>query len=127
ETVATEASKPLSEPSLEEMRKHRIRLREDLMVPSLKGVRGVCYGLPGHFPNQGLEKAVSNSLGQLPVPITKMTDLEKGVTKPVDAMLQVKVLKAGSSYSVVELGVTQWCSLLRDPDTKVKTITYCDQ
>ncbi len=129
-TLADEASKSSdgkSEPSMEKLRGHRIQLREELMVPSLKGIRGLAFGLPGHYPDQNLNQAIENGLKQLPVPTKKMTELEPGVTKPIDALLQVKVLGAGKQHSVVELTVVQWCSLVRDPAVKVRTITYKDQ
>lgn len=115
------------EPTLETMRAHRIKLREDLMVPSLKGIRGLGYGTPGHCPYPGLDKTIQNSLKQLSVPMCKISELENGVTKPIDALVQIKVLAAGTKFSMVELTVTQWCSLIRDPKLKVRTITYTDQ
>ena len=69
--VLADEAKGSDEPSLEKMRGHRIQLREDLMVPSLKGIRGLAFGLPGHYPDQNLNLAVENSLKQLPVPTKK--------------------------------------------------------
>lgn len=116
-----------SDIGLEEMREHRLLLRDTLMVPSLKGIRGISYGIPGHNPFPKLDKVVDTRLKQLPIPVKKMCNLKSGDSKPVDAILQLKVLAAGSNTTVVELTVTQWSKLLRNPDIHYRAITYADQ
>ncbi len=115
-------------PSIEEMRGHRRQMRDDLMIPSLKGIRGLAFGVPGHCPKDAeLEEAIEGRLKQLPIIVKKYQSLENGVTKPIDAFLQIKCLGAGERFAVVELTVTQWCSLSRDPNITARTITYTDQ
>lgn len=114
--------------SIEELRAHRHTLRNDLMLPSLKGIRGLAYGIAGTYP-EGFElhKAMENRLGQLSIPIKKIEELEPGVTKPVDGILQLKVLRAGSNSALVELSLMQWVTLDRDSKNSVRAITYTDQ
>ncbi len=117
-----------SKPSIEEMRGHRRLMRDELMIPSLKGIRGIAFGVPGHSPKDlQLEEAIEGRLKQLPILVKKYQDLENGVTKPIDAFLQIKCLGAGTRFAVVELTLTQWCSLNRDPNITARTITYTDQ
>jgi hypothetical protein len=124
-TAASKESR--KELNMEEMRSHRTLLRTDLMSPSLAGIRGITYGLPGHHPVTEMEKVVEVGLKQLPVQVSRFQDLKSGETKPVDAFLQLKVLGAGDRFSVVELTLHQWCTLSRDPNITVLTITYTDQ
>ncbi|MBX3076954.1 hypothetical protein KF913_23795 [Candidatus Obscuribacterales bacterium] len=125
DTDSKEDKKPLS---IEEMRTHRTAMREELFLPSLKGIRGLAYGVAGSYP-EGLElhKAIDNRLKQLPILVKRIEDLEPGVTKPIDGVLQVKCLGAGGRFALVELTLSQWCSLERDPKISVRTITYTDQ
>lgn len=114
--------------SIEEMRAHRHALRNDLMLPSLKGIRGLAFGIAGSYP-EGLElqKAMENRLAQLGIPIKKIEELEPGVTKPIDGVLQLKCLRAGSHSALVELTLVQWVTLDRDPKNSVRACTYADQ
>ena len=114
-------------PSIEDMRAQRRMLRDDLMLPSLKGIRGFSYGIPGHCPDEELYKAFENGLKQLPVHLCPIQKLKDGETKPIDGVIQLKVLQAGPSYNMVELTCVQWCKLLRDPKIEVRSITYHDQ
>ena len=116
-----------AEIDIELMRDHRQQLRNKLMVPSLSGIRGISYGIPGHNPFPNLDKVVATRLKQLPIPVHKIAELKSGDTKPVDAILQLKVLAAGSSTTVVELTLTQWSKLCRDPKIQSRAITYADQ
>jgi hypothetical protein len=120
-----EEKKPLS---IEEMRTHRTSMRDELFLPSLKGIRGLAFGVAGSYP-EGLElhKAIENRLKQLPILVKRIEELEPGVTKPVDGILQVKCLGAGARFALVELTLSQWCSLDRDPKVSIRTITYTDQ
>lgn len=113
--------------NFEDMRSHRTTLRNDLMIPSLAGIRGIAYGIPGSHPVSDLEKVVEIALKQLPVPFVRYQDLKSGETKPIDGFLQLKILGAGNRFSVVELTLYQWCNLTRDQSINVKTITYTDQ
>lgn len=116
-----------SSPGFEEMREHRQRLRQDLMMPSLKGLRGISYGIPGHNPFPELDKVVATRLKQLPIKVHNIKDCQSGDTKPVDGVLQLKVLAAGNNLTLVELTLTQWSQLSRDPDIHTRAITYADQ
>lgn len=124
----SEAKDGKKELSIEEMRTHRTAMREELMLPSLKGIRGLAFGVAGSYP-EGLElhKAIDNRLKQLPILVKRIEELEPGVTKPIDGVLQLKCLGAGARYALVELSLSQWCSLDRDPKITVRTITYTDQ
>jgi hypothetical protein len=96
------------------------------MVPSLKGIRGLAYVVVG--PEDGgpkLDKLVRNKLDQLKLPISPMRSLKPGF-KPMDAILEIKVIKSPDSHLSVHLSVTQWCTLLRAPEIKVKAVTYSD-
>ncbi len=120
-----DSTKPLS---IEEMRVHRTKMRDDLMLPSLRGIRGLAFGIAGAYP-EGIElhKALENRLTQLSIPIKKLEDLEPGVTKPIDGVLQVKCLRTGKTSALVEIFLTQWVTLDRDPKNGVRAITYTDQ
>ncbi|MBK9144061.1 MAG: hypothetical protein IPM23_16300 [Candidatus Melainabacteria bacterium] len=114
-------------PSLDDMRDHRQKLRKDLMIPSLQGMRGISYGIPGTHPFPDVEKVIETRLKQLPIPVSKIKELQSGQTKPVDGILQVKILGGGGDMNVVELTVTQWARLVRDPGVTVRSVTYHDQ
>lgn len=124
---AADTAEAKKEIGLEDMREHRQMLRENLMLPSLKGLRGISYGIPGHNPFPELDKVVAARLKQLPIPVKKIEGLKSGDTKPIDAILQLKVLAAGDRTTVVELTLTQWSQLLRDPKLHSRSITYADQ
>ncbi|MEZ4546106.1 MAG: hypothetical protein R3C24_19720 [Cyanobacteriota/Melainabacteria group bacterium] len=87
---------------------------QDLMMPSLKGLRGISYGIPGHSPFPELDKVVARRLKQLPIKVHNIKDCQSGDTKPVDGVLQLKVLAAGNNLTLVELTLTQWSQLSRD-------------
>jgi len=116
------------EASIEDMRSHRQTMRDDLFLPSLKGIRGLAFGMAGAYPD-GLEldKALEGRLKQLPILVKKYEELEPGVTKPIDGVLQIKCLGAGPRHAMVELTLSQWTSLVRDPSISSRTITYTDQ
>lgn len=120
-----EARKELT---IEEMRNHRQAMRDEIFLPSLKGIRGLAFGVAGSYP-EGIElpKAIEGRLKQLPIVIKKYEELEPGVSKPIDGILQIKCLSAGNRFAVVELTLSQWSSLVRDPNISVRTITYTDQ
>lgn len=123
-----EAATSARAPSIEEMSDHRRRTRNDLMNPSLKGIRGLAYGIAGSYP-EGLDlpQAIEGRLKQLPILIKRYEEIEPGVTRPIDGVLQIKCLGASKTSAVVELTLTQWCTLARDPSIDVRTITYTDQ
>lgn len=56
ETAAAPKDEEGPKLNLEEMRSHRTLLRADLMIPSLSGIRGIAYGVPGRQPVSDLEK-----------------------------------------------------------------------
>lgn len=125
EKGSASSTKPLT---IEEMRAHRNTVRNDLMLPSLRGIRGLAFGIAGSYPEDlELHKSMENRLTQLSIPIKKIEDLEPGVTKPVDGVLQLKCLRAGSRSVLVELSLVQWVTLDRDPKNSVRACTYTDQ
>lgn len=113
-------------PTLAEMEGHRHKMRDDLMCPSLKGLRGISFGIPGHYADGTAEQTAMNKLKQLPIPVAKITELRHGETKPIDAILQVKVLETGADSRLVELSLTQWTKLSRNGQ-EIKSVTYSDQ
>ncbi|MBP7860326.1 hypothetical protein KA183_01485 [bacterium] len=125
-TTTTSSSTTTTSPTLAEMEGHRHKMRDDLMTPSLKGIRGISFGIPGHYGDASAEQTALNKLKQLPVPVSKIIDLKHGETKPVDAILQVKVLETGTDSRLVELSLVQWCKLSRNGQ-EVKSVTYSDQ
>jgi len=125
-TTTTTTSTKETSPTMAEMEGHRHKMRDDLMTPSLKGIRGLSFGIPGHIADGTAEQTAMNKLKQLPIPVSKIKDLKHGETKPVDAILQVKVLETGNDSRMVELSLVQWCKLSRNGQ-EVKSVTYSDQ
>lgn len=125
-TSTTSTTTVEKSPSLAEMEGHRHKMRDDLMTPSLKGLRGLSFGIPGHVGDASAEQTAMNKLKQLPIPVSKIVDLKHAETKPVDAILQVKVLETGNDYRLVELSLIQWTKLMRNGQ-EVKSVTYSDQ
>jgi hypothetical protein len=125
-TTTSSSTTSTASPTLAEMEGHRHKMRDDLMTPSLKGIRGISFGIPGHYADASAEQTALNKLKQLPVPVSKIVDLKHGETRPVDAILQVKVLETGTDSRMVELSLLQWCKLSRNGQ-EVKSVTYSDQ
>lgn len=116
---AETAKAPLS---LEEVKSKRLAARQELMIPSLQGIRGLSYRVVGYKDAEPLDKAMAEKLVHLGVPTVRFFDMKEG-QKPVDAIVQITFLKAGA-FDVAELTAMQWVSLLRDPKLKVRAITY---
>lgn len=111
--------------SFEEILEKRKVVREELMLPSLEGIRGVAYRVVGYKDYEPLEKAMGLKLANLNMPTVRFVEMKEG-QKPVDAIVQVTFFKV-ASFNVAELSVYQWVSLLRDPSKKVRAITYKDR
>jgi hypothetical protein len=94
------------------------------MVPSLKGLRGVAYGVVQSDNPAPLEAIMRDRLKQLDVPIHPFTALKPGI-KPVDGLLEIKVVKVPTA-NYVRLAFIQWVSLLRQPKVETRAITYHD-
>ena len=109
-------------PTLKEIRTMRQSAREALMLPSLEGIRGLAYGIVGVKDAEPLEKQMSSKLSSMGIPIVRLDDLKDGV-KPIDAIVEIKVERAGDD-TVLDLIVTQWVSLLRSPKTQARAVTY---
>lgn len=111
--------------SVEEILEKRKAAREELMLPSLEGIRGVAYRVVGYKDYEPLEKAMGLKLANLNMPTVRFVEMKEG-QKPVDAIVQVTFFKVGN-LNIAELSVFQWVSLLRDPSKKVRAITYKDR
>lgn len=111
--------------SMEEIKAKRKEAREELMVPSLDGIRGIAYRVVGYKDFEPLESTLASKLKETGVPLFLATKL-KGGEEPVDAILQISFYKT-SSHTIADLTVTQWVSLLRDPKSKVRAVTYSDK
>lgn len=111
--------------SIDEIKAKRKEAREELMVPSLDGIRGIAYRVVGYKDFEPLENILGGKLKETGVPLFLATKL-KGGEKPVDAILQISFFKT-SSHTIADLTVTQWVSLLRDPKAKVRAVTYSDK
>jgi len=123
-SVAPSSKAPLL--TLEEIRAKRQSVRDDLMVPSLQGIRGLAYVVVGtEDGGQKLDPVAGSKLAQLKIPIAAMRSMSKGF-KPIDAILEIKVLKSTENHDMVHLTVTQWCTLMRAPQLKVRAVTYAD-
>lgn len=120
--AASEESKPLS---MEEIRTKRRIVREQLMLPSLHGVRGIAYGVVGSKNYETLEKDMAAKLGELGIPLFRFSQLKEGV-KPVDALVEIDVFRIGD-HTMAELRVRQWVSLLRSPKTQARAVTYANR
>lgn len=111
--------------SIDEIKAKRKEAREELMVPSLDGIRGIAYRVVGYKDFEPLENILGSKLKEAGVPLFVATKL-KGGEEPVDAILQISFFKT-SSHTIADLTVTQWVSLLRDPKSKVRAVTYSDK
>lgn len=115
------------EPTVDEIKAKRQSVREDLMLPSLAGIRGMSYVVIAPSGVEEYEKIVAEKLHELKVPVTSMRTITSGV-KPIDGILELKVLKAGDTEHValVQLNLIQWVDLLRDAKIKCKAVTYSE-
>ncbi|MBY0548262.1 MAG: hypothetical protein K2W95_13285 [Candidatus Obscuribacterales bacterium] len=111
--------------SFEEILAKRKVVREELMLPSLEGIRGLAYRVVGYKDYEPLERAMGLKLANLNMPTVRFVEMKEG-QKPVDAIVQVTFFKV-ANFNVAELSVYQWVSLLRDPSKKVRAITYKDR
>ncbi len=110
--------------SMEDIRSKRNLVRRDLMFPSLRGIRGLAYGAIADDHSKELEAAMIKHLKQLDIPIYSFSSLKSGV-KPIDGLLELKVVKVPTAERV-QLNLYQWVSLLRQPKTEIRAITYND-
>lgn len=124
-TAALAESTPSLPLSMEEIKAKRKEARENVMVPSLGGIRGIAYRVVGYKEFEPLESELGNILKETGVPLHVATKLKPG-DNPVDAILQITFYKT-ASHTVADLSVTQWVSLLRDPKTQIKAVTYSDK
>lgn len=124
--TTTSTSATAKPPTLEEIKEVRRHAREEVMLPSLEGIRGFAYGVVGVKNRETFEKDMAAKFSELGLPMFKFSELTDG-SKPVDAMVEVKIKKAGGSNVVVDFQVTQWVSLLRAPKKQVRAVTYHNQ
>lgn len=111
-------------PNTDEVRTKRVSARRDLMMNSLKGIRGLAYGGIHADGSAQLEKTMVQKLKQLEIPLHPFSTLKQGA-KPVDGLLEVKISKVPNA-NYVQLNLIQWVSLLRQPKTEVRAVTYHD-
>lgn len=119
ETSATNSKTTLS---LEEIKEKRRAVRQELMLPSLQGLRGISYRVVGYQSFEPLEKLMGEKLAHLGVPAFRFVEMKEG-QQPVDAIVQINFLKAGG-FDIAELTVMQWVSLLRNDKIKTRAVTY---
>ncbi len=111
--------------SLEEIQAKRKEARENLMLPSLEGIRGIAYRVVGYKDYAPLESELGGILKEAGVPLFVATNLKPG-DSPVDAILHITFYKT-ANHTIAELSLRQWVSLLRDPKSKVQAVTYSDK
>lgn len=109
-------------PSAEEIKSKRSAVREQLMLPSLAGIRGLAFNVIGFQNPDKAEKQMSDKLKQLSLPVSAFGELKEG-SSTVDAMVHVHFIKL-DKYAIGEMTVYQWASLLRSPKTNLRVITY---
>ncbi|MCC6980092.1 MAG: hypothetical protein IT343_17370 [Candidatus Melainabacteria bacterium] len=124
-TAALAESAPSLPLTMEEIKAKRKEARENVMVPSLGGIRGIAYRVVGYKDFEPLENELGKILKETGVPLHVATKLKPG-DNPVDAILQITFYKT-ASHTVADLSVTQWVSLMRDPKTQIKAVTYSDK
>jgi hypothetical protein len=123
-TVASASPTNVTAPSLEELLTQRRNVRRELMLDSLKGIRGLGYGVIHADDTVTLNAMMQQKLKQLDISLYPFSALKPGV-KPVDALLEIKVSKTpGANY--VQINLFQWVSLIRPPKTEVRAVTYHD-
>jgi hypothetical protein len=123
-TVAAASPAKSATPTTEEVRLRRHAVRRELMYPSLKGIRGLAYGTVEGNNAVELQTAMLQQLKHLDIPLFEFKTLKSGV-KPVDGLLEIKIVKVPSA-NYVQLNLIQWVSLLRQPKAEVRAITYHD-
>jgi hypothetical protein len=111
--------------SIEEIAARRKAVREELMVPSLAGIRGIAYRVVGFKDFQPLEKIMAARLEHLSIKKIQLMKAD-GQYKDCDAVVQITFSRAGA-HTIAELKVTQFASLLRNPKIVVKAVTYSDK
>ena len=121
--AAATPAKPAT-PGAEEIRTRRHAVRRDLMLASLKNIRGLAYGVIHARNAPDLETAMEQKLKQLDIPLFPFKTLKSGM-KPVDGLLEIKVTKVPTA-NYVQINLFQWVSLIRQPKTEVRAVTYHD-
>lgn len=110
--------------SMEEIQSKRREIREQLMLPSLSGIKSIGYRVVGFKDFAALEKAMGSKLKQLPIRTVPIMQMK--VNEVCDAIAQITFVKTGM-HTIAELKVTQWVSLDRDPKIHVKAVTYSEK
>jgi hypothetical protein len=110
--------------SADDVHVKRNQARHELMVTSLKGLRGIAFGVVHADNATELEATMAKRLKQLDIPIHPFSSLKTGI-KPVDGLVEVKILKVPTA-NYVQLNLIQWVSLLRQPKAEVRAVTYHD-
>lgn len=123
--AASDDSKAKAPLSLEEIAARRKTIREELMMPSLAGIRNISYRVVGYKNFEPLDKLMGSKLAQLNVSATPLVQI-KDEQKPFDALVQISFAKSGNN-TIAELKVTQWVSLLRNSKLAVRAVTYSDK
>lgn len=108
--------------SLEEISSKRKALREQLMLPSLSGIKTISYRVVGYKNYEPLEKIMGSKLDQLSIQKSSLMK-SKDSPKPFDALVQITFSKSGLN-TIAELKVIQWVSLVRNPKITCRATTY---
>ena len=111
--------------SPDEVAQRRRAVREELMLPSLSGIRGIAYRVVGFKDDRPLEKYMAGKLEQLAITKIPLAKAD-GFYKDCDAVVQITFSKAGA-HTIAELKVTQFVNLVRNPRIKVRAVTYSDK
>src|SRR6516225_7409560 len=90
--VATTSSASEKTLTVDDVNAKRNTVRRDLMLDSLKDMRGLAYGAIHAENSAELEKTMVQKLKQLDIPLHPFSRLKTGA-KPVDGLLEVKVSK----------------------------------
>lgn len=123
--AAAEDAKTRLPLSADEIDAKRKAIREEMMLPSLSGIRSISYRVVGYKSFEPLENLMGNKLGELSIKKSPLVKIKDG-TQPFDAIVQISFSKAANN-TIAELKVTQWVSLLRNPNIKVRAVTYSNK
>ncbi len=122
--AAADDSKSALPLTLEQMTAKRKAVREELMLPSLAGIKTIAYRVVGYKNFEPLDKIMASKLAKLDLPLTPLVKASSN-TK-ADAIVQISFFKVGIN-NIAEIKVTQWVSLLRNPKILVRAVTWSDK
>ncbi|MBX9685195.1 MAG: hypothetical protein K2X27_00760 [Candidatus Obscuribacterales bacterium] len=121
-SAAEEKKAPLS---MDEIKERRRAIREEMMLPSLNGLRSLSYRVTGYSDYSPLEKKLGTKLQELKINIEPLLKMNAD-HKTCDAILQISFNRLASS-TIAELKVTEWVSLMRNPKIMIQAVTYSNK